>query len=365
MDEISGKYYIPEVLAHGLIDEARQMCSEYLESTIDMEKYDYSITEMLVSSSIRYECRYEINQRDIIQDESAISAHWDEDGNFLYPQVGDVSLRGEFYDNSDKVYSDFFIDENSSSKYDGYFYDMMIGEYKIKNILNRYNSYLDKLGIETKNIDLMTLDDINNIIKKNNKSIPFKDWYDATKTAQPPRMEFAWLNEYVSQRDSFLYNSTYWIRSGYDRIDNYFGLNNVIFVDSYGGVCGAGLEITPNQASVSCERYTLVKSDNNIGCGIRPIITISNELQYLIKTETDGNGTIDVVENSIGGETIQFKVSMNKGYKLGSIVIKTDSGEKVEFSEGEITKNDDGTFSINKNKFTMPFENVTIQAKFE
>ena len=67
----------------------------------------------------------------------------------------------------------------------------------------------------------------------------------------------------------------------------------------------------------------------------------------------------------MGGETIQFKVSMNKGYKLRSIVIKTDSGEKVEFSEGEITKNDDCTFSVDKNKFTMPFENVTIQAKFE
>ena len=47
------------------------------------------------------------------------------------------------------------------------------------------------------------------------------------------------------------------------------------------------------------------------------------------------------------------------------ITVTTDSGEEVEFSEGEITKNDNGSFSIDKNKFTMPFENVTIQAKFE
>ena len=56
---------------------------------------------------------------------------------------------------------------------------------------------------------------------------------------------------------------------------------------------------------------------------------------------------------------------MNKGYRLRSVVIETDSGEEVEFSEGEITKNNDGSLSIDKNKFTMPFENITIQAKFE
>ena len=102
-----------------------------------------------------------------------------------------------------------------------------------------------------------------------------------------------------------------------------------------------------------------------MGAGIRPVITIpSNELQYLIQTKTDGNGAIEVVENALGNETIQFKATSKKGYKLKSIVITTDSGEKVEFQEGGIIKNDDGTYSIDKSKFTMPFENVTIEAKW-
>ena len=72
------------------------------------------------------------------------------------------------------------------------------------------------------------------------------------------------------------------------------------------------------------------------------------------------------MENSIGGEEIKFKVTTDKkGYKIGSIKIRTDSGEEVEFSEEEITKNEDGTISISNNKFTMPFENVTIEARWE
>ena len=35
----------------------------------------------------------------------------------------------------------------------------------------------------------------------------------------------------------------------------------------------------------------------------------------------------------------------------------------VEFTEGETIENSDGTISIDKNKFTMPFENVTIEAR--
>ena len=102
-----------------------------------------------------------------------------------------------------------------------------------------------------------------------------------------------------------------------------------------------------------------------IGNGIRPLVTISNaNVRYSIKTETDGNGTIEVVDSSLGGEEIRFKVTSKKGYKLSSIVIKTDAEEIVVFKEGEIINNPDGTVSIDKNKFTMPFENVTIQAKW-
>jgi len=116
-------------------------------------------------------------------------------------------------------------------------------------------------------------------------------------------------------------------------------------------LCGAGFQY--------CAPTT------TLGCGIRPVLEINeNDLHYLIKTKTDGNGTIEVVENSLGGEEIQFKITAKEEYKLNKLIITTDSGEKVEFSEGEIIQNDDGTISIDKNKFLMPFENVTIEAEW-
>ena len=76
------------------------------------------------------------------------------------------------------------------------------------------------------------------------------------------------------------------------------------------------------------------------------------------------NGTIDVIDTAVGEEAIRFRVKSNKGYKLSKLVITTDSGEMVEFTEGETIENSDGTISIDKNKFTMPFENVTIEARW-
>ena len=135
-----------------------------------------------------------------------------------------------------------------------------------------------------------------------------------------------------------------------------FGL---LFVNNLGDRCGAaGI----NQTLPGCQNVIRVA----VGSGIRPTITIpASELQYLIKTEVSDGGSISVVDNSLGGETITFDVSTNKGFRLKGLVLRTDSGEEVEFSEEDLTYNDDGTVTISKNKFIMPFENVTIEAKWE
>ena len=218
---------------------------------------------------------------------------------------------------------------------------------------------------EINNVDLLSLDEVNTMVKNSNKTLPYAEWHSNTSVLLSPHYEFGSLIDLLSDNQRFIYNTTYWIKNGYGlNTSNGLGLFpiNIIFINSRGGICAAPISHSSGLVS-GC--YPYVNDKSYLGAGVRPVITISNELKYLIKTETDGNGTIDVIENSLGGETIQFKASANKGYKLGSIIIKTDSGEEVEFSEGEITKNDDGTLSIDKNKFTMPFENVTIQAKFE
>ena len=158
------------------------------------------------------------------------------------------------------------------------------------------------------------------------------------------------MKEYIPDAYKWLYSTTYWNRTVFSSTTTYGGFYHV-FVAEQGKLCGAGFEF--------CAPTT------TLGCGLRPTITIpANELQYLIKTEASDGGSISVVDNSLGGETITFDVSTNKGYKLNGLILRTDSGEEVEFSEEDLTYNDGGTITISKNKFIMPFENVTIEAKW-
>ena len=350
---------------------------EKIEKAADDTRTDKKYCEDLAKEkggSLKQESVYEvpgycfvaipIDSTKMEQKENAKSAHWDKDGNYLYPQVGDVYITGSGTEHS--TYSqgnwDFYINEESASLYGGYFYNLDIGNYQIKEKLDSYEYSLYLKGIDILNIDLMTLDEINKIVKRNNLLIPYSEWATAKESAAPPRYEFAFINGYLTPKQNFLYDTTYWLKTGYNKNDTPIGVNSVIFIDSYGGVCGGALSYS---SYVSCG--ALISSINSqIGCGIRPVITISKkDIKYLINTETDGNGTVEVKGESLGGETIKFKINAKKGYKLKSVIIITSAGEEIEFAEGEITKNNDGTLSIDNNVFTMPFKNVTIQAKFE
>ena len=312
----------------------------------------------------------DINDENIHQSEDAISAHWDDNEDYIYPQVGDVyvgttgNIVGNVTD-SDFEISNYYYKKYNEDLYENKFFDFKLSYDNNRMLgyaLNKYNEELTNYGYSINSIDLLSLDEIDNIVKKNEKTIPYFEWYNTMTSVSGVSVhnEFGSIIDLLDRKYSWIYGTTYWLKTGYGtgkaispNIET-----GIAFVDTVGGVCGAGMVGISNGG---CDAI----AQTLIGCGVRPVITIPNELEYLIKTKTDGNGTVDVVENSLGGETIQFKVSTNKGYKLGSIVITTDSGETVEFSEGEIIKNDDGSFSIDKNKFTMPFENVTIQAKFE
>lgn len=302
-------------------------------------------------------CFYAIKINDdiMLQNEEAKSAHWDENLHYLYPQVGDNYLGSGIY-NSDNVPLEAKEIDTAIEYNDTRFKDFKISKSSmILEKLEKYESTLNNMGYGVSNMDLLSLSEIDRIIyRAKNIRIPLKEWGDSV-SSNDLNPTFGVIKDYLPSEFKWLYSTTYWNKTifcypGNCPPQSYYNWYYV-FVAEQGKICGAGFQACAPQTT--------------LGCGIRPVITIANELEYIIKTETDSKGSIDVVENSLGGETIQFKVSAKKGYKLGSIVIKTDSGEEVEFSEGEITKNDDGTFSINKNKFTMPFENVTIQAKFE
>ena len=334
--------------------EEGQTCAELASSNGGVVKHDdFYNAPGYCFYSVR------IEEEKILQKEEAKSAHWDEDLNYLYPQIGDVYISYSARD-ADLFFraKDTPVQENTK------FYDFEINMENEDNdglikSLRRYKEGLEEENYTINKIELLSLSELENIINKiSNQSLPLQEWSQNVEVVTPgtfieTEVHFGDLKPYISPQYSWLYSTTYWNSTLYEvsRHPTYGPVNYYVFVAEQGKLCGAGFHY--------CAPETV------LGCGLRPVITIPNELQYIIKTETDGNGTIDVIDNSLGGETIQFKVSAKNGYKLGSIVIKTDSGEKVEFSEGEITKNDDGTFSIDKNKFTMPFENITIQAKFE
>ena len=359
------------VLEGSLIIEKGQEDSrtdnEYcLEEINKLKKTVFYINNTIIQATDgnRY-CSYRYFEHEILQNESAKSAHWDDKLNYLYPQVGDIYILPSLslyilHDTPVQVESNF------------YDYDIVGGlnsvsqaNNDLKTITDTYRSELTEKGYSINSINLMSISELDSIINKiSQKSLPLKEWGDNLEIVQGyyensgveygDEIFFGNLKPYIPEEYKWLYSTTYWNSTVY-KLPTTGSVATIprfyVFTAEQGKLCGAGFQ--------ECAPET------KLGCGIRPTITIPNELQYLIKTETAGNGTIDVVENSLGGEIIQFKVSTNKGYKLRSVLITTDSGEKIEFTEGEIIKNDDGTLSIDKNKFTMPFENVTIQAKFE
>ncbi len=294
----------------------------------------------------------------VYQNKKALSAHWDEDDNYLYPQIGDIYIRAD----AGVGARDLWVDESSSTKYDNLFYDLVVENGEVSRYLSIYKYSLENLGFTINNVDLLTLEDVSNIINSNNKTIPYQDWYDHTRTIAPPHYEFANLNDYLSEKEKFLYNTTYWIRSGYEKSNNLIGVNNVIFINSVGGVCSSGVDQNYYVGS-NCQSF--LRLVTTLGAGIRPVVTISSDiLKYKIDKEVEGKGEIEVIDYAVGGKRIIFKVINSEGYKLKGVNIRDENNNEVAFNLREMVTNDDGTITIVSNRFTMPESNVTIKAIF-
>ena len=367
VDSVKGRnnvIYVPNDI--NTLDSAKQYC----QNEIAKKESAYFSSISPFTSPTTFVCTYIELEKQLKQDEEAKSAHWDEDLKYLYPQVGDVYIEPGI--RADDGVKNYQLHENPVQENTNFYdYDMMFSTYSGRElyhdpytILQIYKNELERTQYTIKEINMLSVSELNRIINKiSQKSLPLKEWgdnleivqgqYENNGTIYGTEIHFGDLKPYIPNNYKWLYSTTYWNSTAYKLAynpSNGTPKEYYVFTAEQGKLCGAGFAFCANETA--------------LGCGIRPVITIPNELQYLIKTETDGNGKIDVVENSLGGETIQFKVSANKDYKLKSVVIKTDSGEEVEFTEGEITENDDGTISIDKNKFTMPYENVTIEARW-
>lgn len=302
----------------------------------------------------------------IVQTEDSKSAHWDEDLNYLYPQVGDVyiisNVNGREYNNPTET------DRIGDTKFYNFRFNIDTPYAKMSNynqtkgsgaalFLYLYSQRLKNYGVDLTDISLLQLDELDEIVNKiSGNNLPLQEWsdnvqvvqYGTTYTSYVTEVSFGDIKQYIPSQYSWLYSTTYWNGSVYNSTSpRTFGNLYQVFTASQGKVCGAGYEY--------CAPTT------TLGCGLRPVITIpADSLIYEIKTETDDYSDIEVVSTSPAEEEITFKLSIDRGRKLRSITIRTDSNEEITFTEGELINNPDGTISINRNKFTMPFDNVTI-----
>ncbi len=285
----------------------------------------------------------------VYQREDAISAHWDENEIYQYPQVGDIYIsadNGSYNENSNGVITtkDFYINEASGSKYDNFFYDLDISNGNISGYLNRYGIHFQNIGVTIKSIDMLTLEDISRIIELNNLSIPYEDWFNHTRELAPPHYEFANLKDYLTEDQAFLYSTTYWLRAGYEKANTMLGVGSIVFINTAGGVCGSGF-VSSNYTGYNCQTFLRLKTA--LGAGLRPVVTIDrSQLKHKINKKAVC-GLIEITEEAVAGETIEFQVTCSHKYKV--IVTKAD-GTVIETTD---------------NSFIMPDGEINIDLECE
>ncbi len=283
--------------------------------------------------------------RRIYQDETAIGAHGTEEGTPDPKEVGVVTI--DMYD----IYGG---DLESGIEYNEAYYDFSFSKY-IKDtdtyekttlyLLEQYKNTLKSHGYNVEDMSMMTMYEMDALVKEiTGKNLPLDTWATATwekinntilnEGSYYPSYKVGSLKELVPEDYSWLWSTTYWMQTMY--VDNYYTsyvTGDIYFVDTLGNIC----------AAFDCP--------TSIGAGIRPLVSIpAEDIIYTIKTITDGNGSIDAIEESASGEEITFEIKPNEGYVIDEIKVTKENGEVIIYKD---------------NKFTMPESNVIIEAKFK
>ena len=298
---------------------------------------------------------------EIHQLEEARSAHWDADGNYLYPQIGDVFIydqAGIAPGNTTPVDFDFgaltdtirhFIDEGSSD----YYPNQGLEDYRLnlKPNSNRdtnevassvyeYMNGLNNAGYDILGASLLTMNDLNQIAGSEGRPFDYAQWNNTSDGT------FS-IAQYFNEEDSWLWDRTYWLRTG-NLNSSYSRL--MLFVDAKGEICstsfGDGGQVVHNCST---------RLKTSLDTGVRPLLTINNIFKYHIVTDNSDGSEIEVADTALGNDEVVFDVSPKAGYKLVGLTLVTGTGETIELSSADI---EDGSF-------VMPFANITIRAKWQ
>lgn len=342
----------PEYLYSQFVDLGTDYCMAKANEKGYHPYYVYPITHDM--SDVNYPldgCRvYEaLNSEHIKQDERAVGTKLDGNGKSILP------LYGITYMNPIWGYDAIVNNNIRSNEYDSNG-DLILNGTIFEEYLNGYKLELQRQDIDVSNVSFITVNKTLNLLKEISGRDVNVDLEYAADTMPDKFLGKMDIKEFTG-KNKWIYDTTYWLGSGFKILfDDWNGHGseyNDYYISNEGMLCALG------RGECSYFEYP-------IGNGVRPLVTIpTSSMQFLIRTKTDGNGTIEVIDHAFGGDSIRFRVTSKKGYKLDSITIITDNGEKVSFREGEIQKNSDGTMSVDKNSFSMPFDNVTIEARWK
>ena len=273
-----------------------------------------------------------------------------EKGNANYPIYATLPL---FNDRVERD-SDYFDIEDSSEN--SYINVRFKNGTDVKKYLDAYDNNLTKMGFNVLDVNMITIKEINNLVYSLTKEkLPLDRWYSETihnygnEEDDNTYYILGDLKDHVPSKYSWIWSTSYWTSTlGRDMHKSLQG-TTIYFVSSNGEIC----------YSESRECTGVPRA------GIRPVVTIKkSNIKFKIKTKTNGKGTIEVVDSAYGGDSISFKVYSKKGYKLSGLTVTTDSGEIVLFNEQDIKQDKNRLYKISTNKFTMPYENVTVEARW-
>ena len=216
--------------------------------------------------------------------------------------------------------------------------------------INGYKDELTSQGINVKNVSFITLDGVLNFLEAvTGEEIEINLEYDYDDYNQYDPESFTLkmnLKDYIPDKYSWLYSTTYWLGSGF-YISDFNGVSNSQYNDFY--ISNEGILCALGRGECGYFAYP-------IGNGLRPVVTVNNsEIDFIIETKTDGNGEVKAEKvKAKGGEVVKFTVTPNKGYVLGEVKVTDANGNVITFTKDE----------LKGNSFTMPNANVLIEATF-
>jgi len=328
-------------------DTLSNICKEYATAKGYSPYYSYAKTSEINSTDIKIDgCRvYERLNSDIVrQDERAVGTKL-VDGKSVLPLYGIVYMDPNWgYEamHDHMVYSNVYDDNGN----------LIIEGTPFKTFLDGYKTELERQNYQVESVSFVTLNGILDFLRTvSGNTVQVNLEYSGSSDPEEEYVGKMDIKQYVPNKYKWIYDSTYWFGSGFtgDPLTNQY---NDYYMSNEGFLCALG-------------RGECIILPYPIGNGLRPVVTINSEnIKYLIETETNGYGTIEAVDSAFGGDEITFRVSNRSGYRLRSITVTDETGGEVTFDEEDITNNDDGTVTIVTGKFTMPESNVKIRAEF-